>query len=105
MNFFFGFENKILKSELTIPKFNNNSDYNDYSIFSAKPINNQWVVEKIECKEDKHFFFIENQLIKNDLFFFLAHKNQIKNEYYSNIKDFFNINNFTDTKQVHLELI
>ena len=26
MNFFFGFENKILKSELTIPKFNNNSD-------------------------------------------------------------------------------
>ena len=36
MNFFFGFENKILKSELTIPKFNNNSDYNDYSIFSAK---------------------------------------------------------------------
>ncbi len=98
MNFFFGFENKILKSELTIPKFNNNSDYNDYSIFSAKPKNNQWLVEKIECKEDNHFFFIENQLIKNDLFFFLAHKNQIKNEYYSNIKDFFNINNFTDTK-------
>ena len=57
MNFFFGFENKILKSELTIPKFNNSSDYNDYSIFSAKPKNNQWIIEKVECEEDNHFFF------------------------------------------------
>ena len=98
MNFFFGFNNEILKSELTIPKFNNHSVYSDYSIFSAKPQNNEWIVEKIECEEDDHFYFIDDKLIKNDLFFFLAHCDQIEKKNYFNIKDFSNKNNFTDTK-------
>lgn len=98
MNFFFGFNNDHIKSNLTIPKFNNNSIYKDCSIYSAKPIDNKWIIEKINCYQNNHFFFLENKFIKNDLLFFLANDSELKNFSYSNITDFSSLNNFTDTK-------
>ena len=98
MNFFFGFNNDFIKSLLTIPKFNNNSVYKNYSVFSAKPKNNQWNIEKIKCNQNDYFYFIENDKIKNDLIFFLAHENEITKNIYSDIAKLSNINNFTDTQ-------
>ena len=98
MNFFFGFKNKDLKSELTIPKFNNNSDYKNHSVFSAKPKDNEWIIEQIKCEEDYHFYYVDNKIIENDLFFFLADQKKIQKKNYKDIKEFSNKNNFTDTR-------
>ncbi len=98
MNFFFGFNNNFLKSKLTIPKFNNSSIKKDYSVFSAKPENNEWIVDKVICEQDDYFYFINNDRIKNNLIFFLANQKEIKKNTFKDIKDFSKINNFTDTK-------
>jgi len=97
MNFFFGINEKYLNSTITIPKFNNNSLYKNYSVFSAKPNGNNWAIQKVKCNQSDHFFFIENQIIKNNLIFFLAHETEVDKLIYSNLDDFAQKNNFTDT--------
>ena len=41
MNFFFGFQNEIISSEITVPKYDYSGEriYSDYKIYSAEPEN------------------------------------------------------------------
>ena len=97
MNFFFGLKNNYFESKLTIPKFNNDSKYRSCLVFSAKPECNKWIIQKVECEQDEHFYFVENKLIQNDNIFFLAHENEIESSSYLYLDDFAKKNNFTDT--------
>ena len=74
MNFFFGLKNNYFESKLTIPKFNNDSKYRSCLVFSAKPECNKWIIQKVECEQDEHFYFVENKLIQNDNIFFSTRK-------------------------------
>ena len=65
-------------------------------VFSAKPECNKWIIQKVECEQDEHFYFVENKLIQNDNIF-LAHENEIESSSYLYLDDFAKKNNFTDT--------
>ena len=83
MNYFFGINNNIFKSKLTIPKFQNRQPHTnkDIKLFKCFPDNNQWNIEEIYKNKDsniKNNFFILNDLeIKNDDIYFLATKNDL----------------------------
>ena len=66
MNYFFGINNDIIKSKLTIPKFQNRSPNTnkDIKLFKCYPDNNEWKVEEIYKNIDIDLFD-ENVLTKN----------------------------------------
>jgi len=95
MNFFFGIKHKNFSSKIQIPLFKNNSKINSkLKVFSAKIKKNEWVIKKIENKNDNDFCIINEKSIDNEIFFFLATKDDLKN---FNSKEIVNLNNFTST--------
>ena len=81
MNYFFGINNKILNSHLTIPRFQNRGKtQNDFLVYQAKIQNNKWQIEIVNCEQNKNFYFINSNLSNNDNIFFLAKDNDISNE-------------------------
>ena len=96
MNYFFGINNSIFKSELQIPLFQNkNFKKSNLKVFKCYPKNNKWILEQVFNKEKNDFFFIlKNEGILSNQIFFLADET-ILNEFDGNkLKNF---NNFTDT--------
>ena len=60
MNFFFGFSNSQFKSNLTIPKFQNDSKKTDkYFPFEISINNESWLANKANYSEDENFFFLK----------------------------------------------
>ena len=52
MNFFFGINNKIFKSEIQIPLFKNRvSKPSNLKLFKCYPKNDKWILEQIENKK------------------------------------------------------
>jgi hypothetical protein len=98
MNFFFGIKNSLLSCNLTIPKFQNFGKIsNCCNLYEAYPENNLWSINKIECEQDKSFFFLNNEILDNKKIFFLAEKNEAKYLKNNNVH-LLNINKFTNTK-------
>jgi len=97
MNFFFGIKNKILKSKLTIPRFQNKKKSQEkYLLYRAEVKNSFWNIDLLNPKNNKNFFFLEND-IDNNKIFFLATKKEV--DLWSNQKfeKLINLNNYTDT--------
>ena len=95
MNFFFGIKHKYFSSKIQIPLFKNNSKINSkLKVFSAKIEKNEWVIKKIENKNDGDFCLIDENIIDNEKFFFLASQDDLRN---LNSKEIVNYNNFTET--------
>jgi len=101
MNFFFGINNKEFLSTITIPKFQNNSKQNnEYKVFVSSIIKNNWTIEKLDCSEDKNFFFIDSKLITNEKNFFLSKEKHIKSDG-KNLLEMVYPNKFTDTSPAY----
>ncbi len=100
MNYFFGINNSIFKSKLTIPKFQNRSPNTnkDIQLFKCYANNNEWKVEEMYKNLDSNFknnFFILNDLeIKNNEIYFLATKNDLLKFDKYKLEDY---NDFTNT--------
>ena len=100
MNYFFGINNNIFKTKLTIPKFQNRSPHTnkDIQLFKCYPDNNEWKVEEIYKNKDSNFknnFFILNDLeIRNNEIYFLATKNDLLKFDKYKLDDY---NDFTNT--------
>ena len=96
MNFFFGFNNKIFRTKLTIPKFQNrNKKITTYDLYQAYIQQNKWIIDKINKKdEDNDFFLINHHDSCNEKIYFLADKNQVKD---NSINQLMSYNNFTNT--------
>ena len=83
MNYFFGINNDIIKSKLTIPKFQNRSPNTnkDIKLFKCYPDNNEWKVEEIykniDSNYNNNFFILNNLEITNNEIYFLATKNDL----------------------------
>lgn len=100
MNFFFGLKQNNFKSLLTIPKFQNTGHKKkNYELFSAIPINKKWVINKVECFENKNFYKVESNCIDNSLIFFLSTEEELSNKDFCS-KKLEKLNNFTDTKPI-----
>ena len=98
MNFFFGIKNNNLNSCLTIPKFQNRSSTNKrYELFEAKIHQNKWKFNKVKCKQNKNFFFADQDIVDNETIFFLAEEDKIKKLEEEKINKLLKLNNFTDT--------
>jgi len=104
MNFFFGFQNEIISSEITVPKYDYSGEriYSDYKIYSAEPENEYWKVNLAKVEENKNFFLIKNSEINNKKIFFLSKESQIKDKLLKNekLKNLYNFNTFSDNKIV-----
>ena len=58
MNFFFHIHNQEYNSRVSIPKFNNFSEYGkDLKLFKLLIKNQKWFVERPNYEENKEFFF------------------------------------------------
>ncbi len=97
MNFFYGINNNLFKSELQIPLFqNSNFKKSNLKLFKSYPKNNKWILQEIPNKKiiKDYFYILKNEDIKSNEIFFLADET-ILNEF--DEKKLKNFNNFTDT--------
>ena len=74
MNFFYGINNNLFKSEVQIPLFRNrNFKKSNLKLFKSYPKNNKWILQKISSKKIKDYFYIlKNEDILSNEIFFLA---------------------------------
>ena len=96
MNFFFGINNSIFKSEIQIPLFKNrNFSPLKLKLFKCFPQNNRWVLKEVFNKKINDFFFIlkGDDILDNEIYF-LADDTIFDNFDENKLKNF---NNFTDS--------
>ncbi len=97
MNFFYGINNNLFKSEIQIPLFQNrNLKKSNLKLFKSYPKNNKWILQEISNKKkiNDYFYILKDEDILDNEIFFLADKT-ILNEF--DDKKLKNFNNFTDT--------
>ena len=96
MNFFFGIKNDIFKSEITIPRFQNNGKSDPrYNLYQIKIDSKKWIIKKLDnCELNNDFYLIKNDELDNDKIFFLATEDEIKK--FDN-NEILNLSNFTET--------
>ena len=77
MNFFYGVNNNLLKSEIQIPIFQNrNLRKSNYKLFKTYPENKKWILKEITSKKiNDYFYILHNDDISNNEIFFLAEEN------------------------------
>ena len=99
MNYFFGINNSELHCKITIPKFQNKQirPHNKYKLYMARIEDSLWKIEKVECKQDNYFYYVDNDYIKKNIFFFLAKIEEIIKFKDNNYKKLLYLNEFTDT--------
>jgi len=96
MNFFYGINNDLFKSEVQIPLFQNrNFKKSNLKLFKSYPKNNKWILQEISSKKiNDYFYILKNEDILSNEIFFLADET-IFNKF--DDKKLKNFNNFTDT--------
>jgi hypothetical protein len=96
MNFFYGINNELFKSEIQIPLFQNrNLKKSNLKLFKSYPKNNKWILQEINNKKiNEYFYILKSQDILSNEIFFLADES-ILNKF--DDKKLENYNNFTDT--------
>ena len=79
MNYFFGLNSSKFKSDLTIPKFQNNSKKNQ-NLYPCEAyiLENQWFLDKSNFSENENFFFIDSNEVSNEKIYFLSNENEIQ---------------------------
>jgi len=97
MNYFFGINNNIFKSEIQIPTFKNKSlKPMNVKLFKCYPENKKWILKDISnTKINKYFYALKNENISNKEIYFLA-DDKIYQKFDGAKLD--NFNSFTDTK-------
>ena len=100
MNYFFGINNNIFKSELQIPLFQNrNFKKTNIRLFKTYPKNNKWNLEQVsKNKKNDYFFILKKNDVSNNEIFFLADE-KISDVFNENKLE--NLNNFTDTSPAY----
>jgi hypothetical protein len=96
MNFFYGINNNLFKSEIQIPLFQNRHfKKSNLKLFKTYPKSNKWILEEVINKKiNDYFYVLKNEDILNNEIFFLADKKILDQFDEKKLKNF---NNFTDT--------
>ena len=72
MNYFFGINDNLFKSEIQIPLFQNRKfRKSNLKLFKSYPKNSKWVIEEVKNKKINDYFFIlkNNDILNNEIFF------------------------------------
>jgi len=78
MNYFFGYQDDLLSSNITIPKFQNRSEVDtEIRLWSIESSENLWTIKLEEVEENTHFFYVKNEHINNHKVFVLAKKDEL----------------------------
>ena len=96
MNFFFHTNSDKYKSTITIPKFQNCGMVckKNVSLFSANIIKNEWIVSKVECTEESHFWTVICRNNENEIYFIASEQEASLIQKKNKLID---LNNFTTT--------
>ena len=97
MNFFYGINNNLFKSEVQIPLFqNSNFKKSNLKLFKSYPENNKWILKEISNKKiiKDCFYILKNEDVSSNEIFFLADETIFNKFDHKKLKNF---NNFTDT--------
>lgn len=95
MNYFFGYQDALIGSQLTIPKFQNRSRVNaEIRLWGIQSNGDLWAIKPEEVEEDTHFFYVKNQQINNHKLFILATTEEVVK---FNPKKLVPLNNYTST--------
>ena len=96
MNFFYGINNGLFKSEIQVPLFQNKSYKKlNLKLFKSYPKNNKWILKEIPKEKVKdNFFILKNDDISSNEIFFLADEKTFNNFDEEKLKNF---NSYTDT--------
>ena len=97
MNFFYGINNNLFKSEVQIPLFqNSNFKKSNLKLFKSYPENNKWILKEISNKKiiKDCFYILKNEDVSSNEIFFLADETIFNKFDHNKLKNF---NNFTDT--------
>ena len=74
MNFFFGYNDDIIKSKISIPKFQSSGKYDkSIKLFSADIENSRWIIKQEKLNESTHFLIL-SQITLTIKKYFLLHK-------------------------------
>lgn len=97
MNFFFGLNNKIFKSEIQIPIFKNRIFRPmNLKLFKCHPEDNRWKVKEVlDAQINKYFYVLKNEQIANNEIYFLADESKFHEFDEKKLKK---LNSHTDTK-------
>ena len=96
MNFFYGINNNLFKSEIQIPLFQNrNFKKSNLKLFKSYPKNSKWILQEISSKKkiNDYFFILKNEDISSNEIFFLADEtifNEFDEDKLKNFNDFTN---------------
>lgn len=96
MNFFYGINNNLFKSEIQIPLFQNRKfKKTNFKLFKTYPVNNKWIIKQVSNNKISDYFYLlkKNDILSNEIYF-LADES-ILNKF--NDKKLENYNSFTDT--------
>ena len=59
MNFFYGINNELFKSEIQIPLFQNrNLKKSNLKLFKSYPKNNKWILQEINNEKINEYFYV-----------------------------------------------
>jgi hypothetical protein len=96
MNYFFGVNNNIFKSEVQIPLFQNRSRKpENLKLFKCFPKNKKWIIEQINNRKvNDYFCILKNLDVQNNEMYFLAENKDLEKFDGTKLKNF---NNFTET--------
>ena len=99
MNFFFGINNSILNSKITIPRFQNNKPTKkDYKVYQLKINNKKWEISNLDdVVLSDNFYQIDSSASDNGNIFCLATKDEALQFKESNSPKLINFSNYTDT--------
>jgi hypothetical protein len=96
MNYFFGINNSIFQSQISVPKFQNrNSNMINAHIYKCYPGHKEWIFEKLSDKTlANDFYRIGHDEIRNNELYFLAYESDLINRDKLKLE---NYNQLTDT--------
>ena len=100
MNIFFGIKSEKFQSNITIPKFRNNTSIEkSYFLYKLKIVHSQWNYEKINTDNNSDFYFVDSNFSNNEDIFLISNGDEIKNIKKDN--EILDLNNFTNTSPAY----
>ncbi len=96
MNVFFGIKSENFHSNITVPKFRNNTFINkSYFLYKLNIVKSEWIYEKINREDDSDFYFINDKISNNENIFIISNDDEIKKISLKN--EILDLNKFTNT--------
>jgi hypothetical protein len=107
MNFFFSLKSRYFRSDLIVPKFKNRKPISkNLLLFKAQIKNKLWQIKKVNCVNNKNFFFLKDRVINSNDIYFLAFKSELSilNKEFKELQNFSTFTNSSPAFRSNLKI-